>query len=96
MGFGFVVARFGLFLRELQITQHSPVQSSRFSLWIGVTLLLIGVGVNVSATLRQARLIRELKSGEWDVKHQSRIGVAIALLLASVGAAMAIYLVVIR
>jgi putative membrane protein len=28
MGFGFVVARFGLFLQQLQIAQHSPLGQS--------------------------------------------------------------------
>ena len=40
MGFGFVVARFGLFLQQLQIIQHSsPAQSSGLSLWFGTALI---------------------------------------------------------
>lgn len=46
MGFGFVVARFGFFLRELA-AQHSEVPPQRFglSLWIGITLVILGVVV---------------------------------------------------
>jgi uncharacterized membrane protein YidH (DUF202 family) len=41
MGFGFVVARFGLFLRELgSVAAHIPVRSSGFSLWTGTALVL--------------------------------------------------------
>ena len=97
MGFGFVVARFGLFLRELQASQHTIMQSPpRFSLWIGIALVLIGVFVNLSAMVRQGKLIDQLKRGEWDIRHQSRIGVGISITLACLGIAMALYLVVVR
>ena len=40
MGFGFVVARFGLFLQQLQILQHSrAARSYGLSLWFGAQLL---------------------------------------------------------
>ena len=36
MGFGFVVARYGLFLREFQVAERlRPAQSYGFSLWFG-------------------------------------------------------------
>lgn len=97
MGFGFVVARFGLFLRELETAQHGTSPGSpRLSLWIGVALVLIGVFVNLSAMVRQGRLIEQLKKGEWDIRNQSRIGVGISITLACAGVAMAIYLIVVR
>ena len=44
MGFGFVVERFGLFLR--MVTQPPLSASQRgFSLWLGVALLLLGAAV---------------------------------------------------
>ena len=50
MGFGFVVARFGLFLQQLQIMQHTPnEQSYGLSLWFGTALIAVGVIVNVLA-----------------------------------------------
>jgi putative membrane protein len=97
MGFGFVVARFGLFLRELEASERNTVQTSpQFSLWIGTAVVLIGVVVNIVAMIRQRRLIEQLKRGEWDVDHQSRTGIGISVTLAMVGAAMAIYLLVMR
>lgn len=97
MGFGFVVARFGLFLRELEVAEHTKLQSSpRLSLWTGIALVMIGVFVNLSAIVRQNRLIAQLKRGEWDIQHQSPIGVAIAASLALLGLATAIYLIVIH
>jgi putative membrane protein len=97
MGFGFVVARFGLFLREIANDgRHSSVPALGFSLWIGIALVLIGVFVNVTAVIRQGRLIQQLKRGEWDIQTQSQVGVGISLTLACVGIAMAIYLSVMR
>jgi uncharacterized membrane protein YidH (DUF202 family) len=71
-------------------------QSPRLSLWIGTALVAVGVVVNVAATVRHGQIISQLKRGEWDIQHQSRLGVAIALTLACVGLAMTVYLVVMR
>ena len=59
MGFGFVVARFGLFLQEVQVAQHTQsAQSYGFSLWFGTALIAVGVIVNIYAGWRHARLVR--------------------------------------
>jgi putative membrane protein len=47
MGFGFVVARFGLFLERLQPLQGAtPEQSYGLSLWFGTALTVAGILVN--------------------------------------------------
>jgi len=44
MGFGFVVARFGMFLREIAAVQAvPPPRQQGFSLWVGVALVVVGV-----------------------------------------------------
>src|SRR5678815_1388566 len=64
MGFGFVVARFGLFLRELgSVAADIPVRSSGFSLWTGTALVLVGVVVNATSTLQYLRILRDLNEG---------------------------------
>jgi uncharacterized protein (DUF302 family)/uncharacterized membrane protein YidH (DUF202 family) len=96
MGFGFVVARFGLFLQELQVAQRTQsAQSYGFSLWFGTALIAVGVIVNVFAGWRHARLVRELDRGETAHARPSTQVVAIAFFLALVGLAMALYLVLI-
>src|SRR5437588_7952401 len=61
MGFGFVVARFGLFLQEFHAVQRAPsTQSYGLSLWFGTALIAVGVIVNLFAGWRHARLISEL------------------------------------
>jgi uncharacterized protein (DUF302 family)/uncharacterized membrane protein YidH (DUF202 family) len=97
MGFGFVVARFGLFLQELQVAQHIlPPRSYGLSLWFGTALIALGVIVNILAGWHHARLVRELDRGETAHSRLSTQAVAIAFFLALVGLAMAIYLVSVR
>ena len=97
MGFGFVVARFGLFLQQLQTIQHAPTEHSYgLSLWFGTALIAVGVIVNVFAGWHHARLVRELDRGETAHSRPSIQAVAIAFFLALVGLAMAIYLLSVR
>ena len=97
MGFGFVVARFGLFLREIgSATTDIPVRSSGFSLWSGTALVLVGVIVNAASTIQYLRIISDLNQGREVTSRPSMLGVAVAAFLAVVGVAMAIYLLVVR
>jgi putative membrane protein len=78
MGFGFVVARFGLFLREIAMTTHDlPLQSTGASLWMG-TGLLLGVMVNVAASINHVRLIGRLNRGD-KLGQPSASAIAVAL-----------------
>ena len=96
MGVGFAVARFGLFLRQMQATEtHGPVHSSGLSVWSGVALVGLGVVVNVGAMGRHLQLTRELMSDRWR-PGVSTHGVALAATLAVIGVAMAVYLVLMR
>jgi putative membrane protein len=97
MGFGFVVARFGLFLQQLQDMQRGPAeQSYGLSLWFGTALIAVGVLVNVFAGWHHVRLVRGLDRGETAHSRPSLQAVAFAFFLAFVGLAMAVYLVSVR
>jgi putative membrane protein len=97
MGFGFVVARFGLFLREIgAAASNIPVRSSGFSLWTGTILVLIGVVVNAAATAQYLRIIRDLNEGRDVAGRPSTLAVMVAVLLSIAGVAMAAYLVIVR
>jgi putative membrane protein len=97
MGFGFVVARFGLFLQELRFAQNGgAAQHTGLSLWFGTALIVVGVGVNGIAGWRHLRLIRELDRGETVHSHATAQAVTVAFLVALVGLAMAIYLISVR
>jgi uncharacterized protein (DUF302 family)/uncharacterized membrane protein YidH (DUF202 family) len=97
MAFGFVVARFGLFLRELvAIRDTAPVELSSLSVPLGVGLVLLGVAVNVAAAWLHTRYIRELNSGTLSVGEPSRLAITVAIILATVGLAIAFYLAATR
>jgi putative membrane protein len=97
MGFGFVVARFGLFLQALQV-EHSNFQTRPYgpSFWFGTALIGLGVFVNVVCARNHIRLVRELNEGMPTIHRPSSLALAVAVILAIVGVAMAIYLIVVR
>jgi putative membrane protein len=96
MGFGFVVARFGLFLREIAMTTHDHrLESTGASLWMGTALLLLGVVVNIAASINHVRLIGRLNRAE-RIGQPSAPAIAVALTLALLGLGLAAYLVLIR
>ena len=93
MGFGFVVARFGLFLRELAAARGEIVTSvGGGSLWAGTALVVLGVAVNIYAAIEHARFSARFHRGEMQ-PAESRFGIIVASVLAAVGFAMAVYLV---
>lgn len=97
MGFGFVVARFGLFLQEIRIAQsHSAEPTYGLSLWFGTLLIGVGVIVSILAGWRYMRLVGELDRGETNHSHPTALAVGIVFLLALIGLAMGIYLISVR
>jgi uncharacterized protein (DUF302 family)/uncharacterized membrane protein YidH (DUF202 family) len=97
MGFGFVVARFGLFLQELEVDRHiPPMQSYGLSLWFGTALITAGVVVNLLAGWQHVRLVHELDRGQTTHSRPPALAAGIAVFLAMVGFAMASYLVSVR
>jgi putative membrane protein len=97
MGFGFVVARFGLFLKELALTRPDlGTKSSGFSLWVGTSLILVGVAVNVISTVTYYQEIVQLNRGETAADQHSMTAIVVATLLALCGVGMAVYLVLVR
>jgi len=96
MGFGFVVDRFGLFLRRLEAMQGSRAESAGVSVWFGTGLLVLGVAVNLMAAWRHRRIVRELATGVPPRARPVAQASAIAIILAAIGLALAIYLIVAR
>lgn len=97
MGFGFVVARFGLFLQQLQVIQHASTSPTYgLSLWFGTALIAVGVVVFLLSAWHHLRLVQELNRGGAVPSRPSTQAVVIASFLALVGVAMAIYLVSVR
>lgn len=100
MGFGFVVARFGLFLRELAAARLTgagaiaPARTPGLSLWVGTTLVLLGVVVNVSAAVHHVRFRRRFERGEPFLTPRGLMTIAVSMVLALLGVGLALYLLV--
>jgi putative membrane protein len=97
MGFGFVVARFGLFLREIAGAGHVAVhqRSSGWSLWIGTGLIALGVAVSMVASFEYYRFVRLLDQGRSYTPRTALLAVTVAFILAILGIVMAVYLIVV-
>jgi putative membrane protein len=99
MGFGFVVARFGLFLREMAAARGEamvPPERGRVSLWAGTALVVLGVAVLALASREHARFLRRYRRGEAIDPPAVSLGIVLSVVLAVVGVAMAAYLVAVR
>lgn len=97
MAFGFVLARFGIFLRSLAVTEAIRASGSpTFSVSVGTALIIIGVLVEVLALARYRRLVVELNAGLQTFDRPSSLATTVAVMIAVVGAAMAVYLLLVR
>jgi len=94
MGFGFVVARFGLFLQEIHVVEPKlPGPKHGLSIFFGTALIVIGVVVDLFASWHHVRLVYHVNHGETDFTRPSRGAIVLASFLALIGVAMAVYLI---
>jgi putative membrane protein len=93
MGFGFVVARFGLFLREIAaVREATPPHSYGLSLGLGTTLVVLGIAVTLLAAVEHRRILWRINRGEVYIAPRWSLGLVVSVLLAILGAAMVAYL----
>ena len=94
-GFGFVVARFGLFLHELASARAGleAARGSGLSLWAGASLMLFGVWINLAAALRHFRFRARFERGEPFVTPRALTMTVLSVLLAALGVGLTVYLV---
>src|SRR5487761_2104594 len=92
MGFGFVVERFGLFLR---MVTNQPLSASQqgFSLRVGISLLLMGAAVAAASALQFRPVVRGLGELEIPRGYWTHLGVWANFLLAIVALVLAVHFV---
>ncbi len=97
MGFGFVVARFGIFLHEAGLISNAfSARSYGPSQWLGTALVAAGVLMNAISAWHHARLVGQLNRGEPPPSRPSTQAVILALFLAMIGLGMVIYLILLQ
>jgi uncharacterized protein (DUF302 family)/uncharacterized membrane protein YidH (DUF202 family) len=94
MGFGFVLDRFGFFLRELSRVSHVSVRQIHVSLWSGIFLIALGAAVNFGAAVLSYPVLMQARRGEKDLPATWKLGLALAVITALGGAAIAVLLFV--
>lgn len=91
MGFGFMVERFGLFLRMFGSPQLEP-SHGRFSFWVGVTFLLLGALTSAFAAAQYRKVLKTLKPIEIPDGYRFNLGVITNVAVTLLGTAMVVYL----
>ncbi|MCA3019519.1 MAG: DUF202 domain-containing protein [Rhodocyclaceae bacterium] len=93
MGFGFVVERFGLFMR--MVTGQAPSHVDRvFSLWLGVALLCLSAAVLAFAARQFRLVVKQLAASEIPTGYATGAAVWLNGVLAVTALALATYFVV--
>ena len=96
MGFGFVIARFGLFLREIalanQITVHPHPWLTSVNTVTGTGLIVLGMVVLLIAVRNHQNTVDRLHRGDLVLPSRWSLSVIVSLLLAALGMGLAIYL----
>lgn len=88
MAFGFVVARFGLFLRLLRAESGEPVPTGGVSPYLGALLILIGVVALSAGTKRYQEFCRILGPSSLPSPHAEVLPLILGWALAALGVAL--------
>jgi putative membrane protein len=89
--FGFVVAKFGITLREFLRVQGTGVRESGESLVIGVGFIAMGIFMALAAWFRYQSTMRRIEAG--DFKPAGTIVTVLTVVAAIFGIILAVYLI---
>jgi putative membrane protein len=96
MGFGFVVARFGLFLALLAAQHPVPVlridPTPHISSIVGIALVMLGAVSILVAAAQHRNYVRSLPAVDLPAAHSVNFPLVVALTLGLLGIAVAVYL----
>ena len=85
IGLGFVIERFGLFIRLVSASQGTTVPHQSESLIFGTILLTLGALIAVSSAVQFKRFVATLSDLEVPRGHPSWLGPAVNFCLAAIG-----------
>ncbi len=91
MAFGFVIERFGLFLRYMErVSPGSP--TDRVSFWIGVGFVALGAAAALASVQQYRKALAALGDKEIPPGYRTSVGIWLNLLVAALGLALIGYL----
>ncbi len=91
MGFGFVIVKFTLFLKQLSILlENTDISTKGYSAIIGVTMVAIGVVIAVLSFLQYRKNYRQLQDGNF--VSSTKLSLLITLIIIIGGIILIIYL----
>jgi putative membrane protein len=86
MALGFVVDRFGLFLREMELRNPKNWATDPFSSWIGILLVTVGIAANVAAAIRYMGFeIRYHRDRDTRPGHGLTLGIFLTVITSGLG-----------
>lgn len=91
MAFGFVIERFGLFMRLISPTHAAPPHHDP-SFWVGLAFVILGAVVAISADRQYYHLLSELQPIEIPRGYNVHAGPAINVIIALLGILLMVYL----
>lgn len=89
--FGFVVAKFGITLREFLAMRGGPQTESGMSLAIGIGFMAMGIFMSVLSCIRYQRTRAMLDAG--DFRPAGRVVTALSVVAAAFGLILVAYLI---
>lgn len=93
MAFGFVIERFGLFMK---LYGHDAASASGrgLSFWVGIAFILLACVISVASAQQYRRFLTSLKPVEIPQAHRADMGALVNFLVAALGLLLASYLTV--
>ena len=90
MGIGFVIERFGLFLRMLR----NGSAHYHASFWLGVSFILFGAVVSAASAVQYRRIVRSLPDPEIPLGYWVNLPVVTSAFIALLGLTLAAYFLI--
>lgn len=93
MGFGFLIERFGLFLRLVALQNSEVIELERGpAYWVGIVFIALGSVIAVVSTIQYRGVLKSLKPIEIPERYAVNLGVVTNLVVALLGIGLIAYL----
>nr|WP_315226165.1 DUF202 domain-containing protein [uncultured Albidiferax sp.] len=89
LGLGFVVERFGLFVRLVSVGSKQVVDMSPPSIYVAIFFLVVSSAISILSAIQYGRIMREMAEPEVPRGHLVWLGPGVNFLLAGVSLALA-------